>query len=499
MSAELEPAALIREANALRLAGRDAEAEAAYLRLLSRWPALPDAWFNLGVVQRRIGRFEAALASYEQAIARGIRGPEEVLLNRAFIYSEYLRQDETAARELTEALRVNPAYVPALLNLAKLHEDCGEREPARALYERALTLDPHCALALARLANLLARDAHDDSFIERLRGAIARPGAPAAERAELGFALGRALDGRADYPAAFAAYQAANRDSRASALPATVHYDRAAQEQVTEELLGTPLPPPLQVATADPVRPRPIFICGMFRSGSTLAEQLIAGAPGVEAGGELNLLPALIGRELLPFPRALVTAPESQLRRLASEYREWIARAFPGAAYVTDKRPDNFFCIGLIKTLFPDALIVHTTRDPLDTCLSVFFLHLDHGMSYALDLMDVGHFYRQYRAVMTHWKKTYGTAVVDFDYDAFVRAPEPTGAALFAALGLAWDPRLLESPRAPRPVRTASTWQVREPLYRDSSGRARHYQAELAELRDYLADLLPAVPAGDSR
>jgi len=267
LSAELEPAALIREANALRLAGRDAEAEAAYLRLLSRWPALPDAWFNLGVVQRRIGRFEAALASYEQAIARGIRGPEEVLLNRAFIYSEYLRQDETAARELTEALRVNPAYVPALLNLAKLHEDCGEREPARALYERALTLDPHCALALARLANLLARDAHDDSFIERLRGAIARPGAPAAERAELGFALGRALDGRADYPAAFAAYQAANRDSRASALPATVHYDRAAQEQVTEELLGTPLPPPLQVATADPVRPRPIFICGMFRSG----------------------------------------------------------------------------------------------------------------------------------------------------------------------------------------------------------------------------------------
>jgi hypothetical protein len=277
-----------------------------------------------------------------------------------------------------------------------------------------------------------------------------------------------------------------------------VSYSRAAQERVTEELLGTPLPAPLRSPGVDLTPPRPIFICGMFRSGSTLAEQLIAAAPGVEAGGELNLLPALITRELQPFPTALASASEPQLRRLADAYRQWIAGAFPGAAFVTDKRPDNFFCIGLIKTLFPDALIVHTTRDPLDTCLSVFFLHLDHQMSYALDLLDTGHFYRQYRAVMAHWKKLYGGAIVDFDYDAFVRAPESTAAALFAALGLSWDPRLLEIPPAARPIRTASAAQVREPLYRHSSGRARHYRAELAELREYLADLLPAVPAGDS-
>jgi tetratricopeptide (TPR) repeat protein len=490
--------ALVRAADALRLAGRDLEAEAAYLRLLSRWPAIPDAWFNLGVVQRRIGRFEAALGAYQQALARGIRGPEEVHLNRAFIFSECLRQDEAAARELTEALRLNPAYAPALLNLAKLHEDRGEREPACALYERALALEPPSALALARFANLLSLGAHDDSLIERLRAAIAHPDASGADRAELGFALGRALDGRADYRGAFAAFQAANRDSRTSALPAIVGYDRAAQERVTEQLLATPLPAALPSARADATRPRPIFICGMFRSGSTLAEQLIAAAPGVEPGGEMNLLPALIAGGLQPFPAALATASEPQLQRLADGYRQWIASAFPGAAHVTDKRPDNFFCIGLIKTLFPDALIVHTTRDPLDTCLSVFFLHLDHHMSYALDLLDTGHFYRQYRAVMAHWKKLYGSAIIDFDYDAFVRAPEPTGAALFAALGLGWDPRFLESPPAARSIRTASTAQVREPLYRHSSGRAHHYESELAELREYLADLLPALSASDS-
>jgi hypothetical protein len=497
LSAELEPAALIREANALRLAGRDAEAEAVYLRLLSRWPALPDAWFNLGVVQRRIGRFEAALGSYEEALARGIRGPEEVHLNRAFIYSDCLGDEEAAARELGEALRLNPAYVPALLNLAKLHEDHGDRAQARALYERALTQDPPPALALARLANLLPREELDDTVIERLRAAMSRPDTFIVDRAALGFALGRVLDGLGRYRAAFTAYQAANRDSRASALPTVVRYDRAAQELVTQQLLSTPLPAALPFPTAEAARPRPIFICGMFRSGSTLIEQLIAAAPGVEPGGELNLIPGLIVRELLPYPQALASAPHTQLERLAGEYRKAIGGAFPGAAYVTDKRPDNFFCIGLIKTLFPDALIVHTTRNPLDTCLSMFFLHLDLSMSYALDLLDTGHFYRQYRTVMAHWKKVYGSDIVDFDYDTFIRTPEPSAARLFAALGLSWDPRFLEAPAQGRSVRTASVWQVREPLYPHSSGRARHYEAELVGLREYLGDLLPATPAAE--
>ncbi|TLY83226.1 MAG: tetratricopeptide repeat protein, partial [Gammaproteobacteria bacterium] len=169
------PATLIREANALREAGRLAEAEAAYLRILGRWPSLPDCWFNLGVVQRRSGRFEAALASYQQALMRGISGAEEVHLNRAVIYSDCLRQSEAAERELREALRLNASYVPALLNLANLHEDRGQRDEARLFYERALTLEPWCFLALARLASLQPADALDERLIARLREALARP------------------------------------------------------------------------------------------------------------------------------------------------------------------------------------------------------------------------------------------------------------------------------------------------------------------------------------
>ncbi len=483
-----EAAALILEANALRHAGRLVEAEAAYRGILRRWPELPDCWFNLGLVQRRAGNLHGALLSYQEALARGISRAEEVHLNRAVVYTR-LHQDDGAESELRAALKKNPSYVPALLNLANLYEDRGQREEAQTLYRQALALDPKCFLALARLANLQPPPACDEGLVARLRTALREPAASASDRADLGFALGRVLDARGEYAAAFAAYQAANRDSRASAPPPVAFYDRAAQERVTEELLAVPLPQPLAPAQAYAPRQRPIFVCGMYRSGSTLAEQLLAAHPEVAAGGELDLVPGLIASELLPFPASLPTTPRMKLERLAARYRDRLAALFPGAAWVTDKRPDNFFCIGLIKTLFPDAKIVHTTRNALDNCLSVFFLHLDPRLSYAFDLLDIGHFYRQYRRVMAYWKRLFAGDIVEFNYDEFVGAPVVAGERLFEALGLAWDPDYLQRANSQRAVRTASVWQVREPIYRTSSGRARNYGHELSGLADYLADV----------
>jgi len=487
-----EAAALVREANALRQAGRLVEAEAAYRSILRRWPARADCWFNLGVVQRRAGNLHGALLSYQEALARGISGCEEVHVNRAVIYTK-LRQDEAAQSELQAALEANPSYVPALLNLANLHEDRARREEAQALYEQALALDPNCFLALARLASLQPPHACDEALITRLRAALREPAASAADRADLGFALGRVLDASGQYAAAFAAYGAANRESRGSAMPSMVVYDRTSQEHVTEQLIAVPLPQALSPPQVAASRQRPIFVCGMYRSGSTLAEQLLAGHPQVAAGGELDLLPAMIASELLPFPESLPTTPRAKLERLAARYRDRLAALFPGAAWITDKRPDNFFCIGLIKTLFPDAKIVHTTRNALDNCLSVFFLHLDPRLSYAFDLMDTGHFYRQYRRVMAHWESLFGADIVEFNYDEFVSAPALAGQRLFETLGLRWDPRFLELTNSPRAVKTASVWQVREPIYRSSSGRARNYMHELAGLAEYLGDLLPTA------
>ena len=486
---------MMREAQALQRARRMPEAIDAYQRLLARWPGIADGWFNLGILLRQTRQFTEALVAYQKALALGISGPEEVHVNCAVIYRDVLHRDEMAEQALEAALAASPAFIPALLNLANLHEDRGRREAARSLYRRAFALDPTCFEALARLANMQAPAEIGAPLVAQLRAALVHAAASMTDRAALGFALGRALDALGQYPAAFAAYGAANAASRDCAAPGIVIYDRAAQERLVDRLIACSLPvigaPPMP----DPARPRPIFICGMFRSGSTLTEHLLAGVPGVVAGGELDLLPSWVTGELAPFPESLAALSPARIEAYRNRYLDALAALAPGAAFVTDKRPDNFLNVGLIKTLFPESLVVHTTRDPLDTCLSVYFLHLDHRMSYALDLGDIGHYYRQYRRLMGHWQTRFGGDIVDFSYDRLVRDPAAAAASLCAALQLPWDERLLDLAGRPSSVQTASVWQVREPLYRRSSGRALHYRSQLGPLRDYLADLIPADTA----
>ena len=417
-------------------------------------------------------------------------GPEEAHLNRGVIFSDCLNDTAAAQRELEAALALNPAYLPALQNLANLHEDLGRRDEARATYQRLLALQPHSFEALARLAGLSDIAGPADPMIADLRRALADPAAGAADRASLGFALARCLDACGQYPAAFAAARDANAASRASA-PAAVRYDRAAHERLVDELIRV-FPAVPTAAAADEAAPAPLFICGMFRSGSTLTERLLSARPEVAPGGELELIPRLAHTLFAPFPAAAAAACRRICwRRRLSRYRAELARVFPGARWVTDKRPDNFLYLGLIRRLFPRARIVHTTRDALDNCLSIYFLHLDQRMSYALDLADIGHYYRQYRRLMRHWRSVCGSDLMDFNYDDFVRDPQPRGAAPVRVLrrSLGRDAASTSKRAGGGAVKTASVWQVRRGVYRHASGRARHYARELEPLVEALAGM----------
>jgi tetratricopeptide (TPR) repeat protein len=483
--------AMLGEAAQLRRQNRVPEAIEAYRRVLARWPGLAETWFNLAVLQRQAHRFEEALEAYQRALDAGVSRPEEAHLNRSVIYTDYLQRHGEAERELRLALSLNPTFTPALLNLGNLCEDLGRRPEALALYARIVEREPRCFEALARYANVQPREAPDPTLVPRLEQALADPAATPAEHATVGFALGRLLDQAEQYPAAFAAYRAANQASRLSAAASGARYDRARQHALIDRLIaeGTAAH---QAPAGDALGPRPIFICGMFRSGSTLAEQMLAGCPGVAAGGELDFLPHLLATELAPFPESLAALTAARLGAIADRYRTALARVSPHARYVIDKRPDNFLSIGLIKSLFPDARIVHTIRNPLDNCLSIYFLHLDQQMSYALDLQDIGHYFVEYRRLMAHWKAKFPGDIFDFDYDALIREPQAALRRLHAFLGLEWGGHVPQTAAAGSAIKTASAWQVREPLYVTSSGRARHYARELEGLRDYFADHLPA-------
>jgi Sulfotransferase family/Tetratricopeptide repeat len=477
---------MMGKATQLHRQNQIAEAMGAYREVLARWPKQADAWYNLAVLQRQTFEFEKALTSYGRALDCGVARPEEVHLNRGVIFSDFLRDHVNAAAELQQALTLNPAYTPALLNLANLYEDFGKRAEASSLYARILDLEPEAFEALARFANLQQADGTDAALLKRVKDAVA-VATSMSDRASLGFALGRLLDATGDHRDAFLAYSSANRASLAAAGPHVVPYDRERQRIFVDRLIGAGSSGARAHIAENP--PRPIFIVGMFRSGSTLTEQLLAGLPGVAGGGEMDFLPRLINTELAPFFEVSAQLTPERLDGIAARYRAELMRVSASAAYVTDKRPDNFLYIGLIKRLFPDAKIVHTTRDPLDNCLSIFFLHLDQQMSYALSLKDIGHYYREYRRLMSHWKSGFGADIFDFNYDALVQDPHRQLGALCEFLQLPWSGQVPDVAARSAAIRTASVWQVREPLYKTSSGRAAHYADQLQELRDELAGL----------
>ncbi|MDP1910862.1 MAG: tetratricopeptide repeat protein, partial [Hyphomicrobium sp.] len=275
---------LLGEASRLRAAGRVDEAIIAYQRLLKARPDLPDSWYNLGFLQRHARRFKDALESYANALEFGIAGPEEVHLNRAVIYSDHLFRPEDARRELGQALAINPRYVPALLNLGNLREDLGDQTGARDAYRQALAIEPGNILALARLAGVSHAAQLDEALAGTLESALARPGLSAVDQADLGFALAGLLNAARCHDRAFDAVAAANAASRASAGPAA-RYDGAAHERLIDRLIAT-FDAPVAGRSADGA---PLFICGMFRSGSTLVEQVFARHSQVTAGGELQL------------------------------------------------------------------------------------------------------------------------------------------------------------------------------------------------------------------
>jgi hypothetical protein len=476
-----------RQALELLNQGRYAESITLHQRLLTVNPEFAEAWFNLGYMMNAIGRHSQAVEAYRKSLANGISRPEEVHLNIAVIYSDHLRLDEEAETELQRALAIAPAYGPALLNLGNLQEERGEREKAVVCYESILsaTADDGDGLSLrqnafARLIQLQPLGQISEPLLQKAIS-VAQSGPPES-RANLLFAVGRAYDLLGSFDSAFNAFQDANTQARINAAP----YNPSAQEKFVDDLIRTtPSNQGHRRNETQHGRPAPLFICGMFRSGSTLVEQMLAAHPAVATAGEIDYLPRL-AIQLKPLPNSLSTLSDDIAKSMANGYTKHLFGLFPtdGKTYLTDKRCDNQLLIGLIKRLFPSAKIIHTKRHPIDNALSIFMQHMNpRATPYATDLLEIGHYYTQYRRLMSHWTRIHEGSIFDFDYDLFVRNPETELKRLLDFLELRWEDRCLDFHQLKNTVKTASYWQVRKPLYVESSGRWRHYAKHLGPLR----------------
>lgn len=455
----------------LERAGRHADAESAYQRHIGDQPQDPVARFNYACFLRRRGRLDEALESHQAALDLAIDKPEEVLSNMAVIQGE-LRRDAAAKLLLERALAANPHYPPALFNLGLHHEEHGRRAEAVALFRRILEIDPGWHDALVRIAHAETATDPEGDVVRRLRRALRRSNLAPLARESLHFALGKCLDDCARYDEAFEQYALGNAASR----PRVARYDRATVEQGVGRVIEAFGPELL--ARATPVSDAPlVFVTGMFRSGSTLIEQVLAAHPAVTAGGEIEY-----------FLRHPLSLEPADWAPVAQGYVDYLGRTFPGKAIVTNKRPDAFAYLGMLRAVFPNARFVNTMRDPRDTALSIFFQQFDGRLAYAADLADIAHHYGQYRRLMDHWRGLFGESIFDADYDAYVRDPRGVTERLLAFLGLPWHEGCLEFHRNENRVRTASVTQVREPLYARSSGRWQNYERQLAP---FLAALVP--------
>ncbi len=243
----------------------------------------------------------------------------------------------------------------------------------------------------------------------------------------------------------------------------------------------------------------------MPRSGSTLVEQILASHPAVHGAGELRNL-ALRANSIrddeglpIPYPQCVGHLDTDALRHMGRDYLVDLPSRPKGKTRITDKTPLNFLFVGLIRLILPHAKIIHTTRDPLDTCLSCFSTLFSFGQGYSYDLAELGRYHRHYRELMDHWRSLLpADAMLDVRYEDVVEDLEPQARRLLDYCGLPWDDRCLSFHQNQRPVMTGSSVQVRQPVYGRSVGRSRRYAAELAPLVAELGDLAGphAAPPG---
>lgn len=505
--------------NACRDAGDIAGAVEAYERALAIDPDLPMAHNNLGVVLKSRGRIGEAIRHFEKALAvapdyaeaglnlgnalrlagrreEAIRQLKQLIalhpgtalahLSLGVVYDEIGRPGEAVTR-YEKALALRPDYPEAYNNLGNALDQLGRHEEAAGHFRRAVELRPGYAEAWRNLSRIRPGDI-DPSALQQL---LARQDLDAGDAVHCHFALGAVYREAGDHDRAFEHYASGNRLKRAA-----LNYDADRVDADIERLERV-----FDAGYFERVRGlgsdsrRPVFVLGMPRSGTTLVEQILASHPGVHGAGELDTLrqfEASIARSLggsRPYPECLEEAGAGLIREYADRYLAVLERIDPRARRVTDKMPGNFLRIGLIRTLLPQARIIHVRRAPLDVCVSNYLHYFATGNEYAFDLAELGRYYLAYERLMAHWAAVLpDEAMLTVRYEELLADQEAVSRRMIDYLGLEWSDACLEFHRTERPVHTFSSLQVRRPIYASAVGRWRAYRQHLGPLIELLGE-----------
>ncbi len=434
---------------------------------------------NLGAVLDAKGDFEGAAEAFRQSVALDPR-TVRFRLDLGHVLEHMGRLDE-AEEVLGEALAMAPDDADAHRAMGLFLAEVGRADEAVASLRRAIALRPLLTEAYLSLARSGLAEFSEDEM-RAMAAAAERPDLGAETRARLHFALGSTHDRNGDVDTAFAHFRAGNRLRRESLATAGLTFDADAHDRLVQRIAETFDGPFFSQRTGwGAPSDVPVFVVGMPRSGTTLVEQILASHGDVHGAGELEYvdatvagLPGRAGRGG-PYPDCVAGLDAETMAALGADYLAAVRRLAPDARRIVDKAPLNFLHLGVVALTVPGARVVHCRRDPRDVGLSCYVQAFQAAHPWSTDLDDIGRFQGAYRRLMEHWRAVLPLPVLEVDYETLVADLEGESRRLIDFLGLPWDPACLTFHQTRRPVRTASHWQVRRPVYGDSVGRWRAY------------------------
>lgn len=447
-------------------------------------------WLRFGNCLAVLQYRDAALIAFQKALDLAPKDIHALVAMGSTLQS--LERHQESLQMFSKARSLHPKSALAHLKEGNQHQTLGNFSKAQELFERAVQLDPNLVEAHTKLASMATEPKELDEAIEKLKALADQQNIRTNWRANALFAAARVSIKQKQHGEAFKFYRQANNQLREKVnfnRDALTAYVDVAIKAYTSEAIKTQKEAALSTDA-------PIFIVGMPRSGTTLVEQILSSHPVVCAGGEEQKMSGLVNAlvrdksSVVSYPADLTSILPAGLKTVGDHYMGHMNKRFPNAERFTDKNPFNFFHIGLLSILFPNATIIHCVRDARDTCLSCYFQHFAEAktMDFTTDLEDLGHFYNNYKRLMNHWNELLPDRIINVVYEDMVADQENMSRMLIDRIGLEWDDACLKFNENERGVLTASQWQVRQPIYKTSLERWRKYETELAPLIQVLEE-----------
>lgn len=402
---------------------------------------------------------------------------------------------EAAVDAFEIALQKQADHGGALAGLGHALKTIGRQEQAIDRYRTCISKYPAFGEAYWSLANLKTFRFSDEE-ITAMEAHVDQERLLDETRVNINFALGKAYEDRGDYAEAFFRYDSGNKLRRGHE-----HYDPVQTETVHDRIVKT-ITPELIARHAGGGAPDsdPIFIVGLPRSGSTLIEQILASHSMVDGTHELPDLPRVIRTinqwqvQNKGYPDALPYLESQQLRELGEQYIESTQRYRKGAQRFTDKMPNNFSMTGLLALILPNAKIINARRHPLDSCMGSYKQLFYKGQSFTYDLVELGEYYLEYQRMMDHWHELVPGKVLDVHYENMVLDQETQTRRLLEHCDLSWEDACLRFYETDRAVNTASSEQVRQPIYSKSINSWRRFESQMQPLIEVLEPILRELP-----